>query len=59
MSRLQRYATALGLVAALFVSSTVLAAPRRDDSWAPDFGSRITAFVVKMLENIRATFPGG
>ena len=59
MSRLQKYATAIGLVAALFVSSTALAAPRRDDSWAPDFISRITAFAIKMLEDIRGNLPGG
>ena len=62
MSRLQKYATALGLAAALFVSSTALAAPQRDDSWTPGFISRIKAFVVTMLEEIvqaRPSLPGG
>jgi hypothetical protein len=59
MSKIRKYAAALGLLVALFVSTTAVAAPRRDAPEPPDGISRLATFVVRMLEDIRIILPGG
>ena len=59
MSRLRKQAAVLALLATLFVSSSALAAPGRDDSQKGSFGSRLKTFIVKVLDDIRANFPPG
>jgi len=56
MSRLQKLAAPLALVVTLFVSGAALGAPRGE---CPGLRSRIKAFVVHVLEDIRAGFPPG
>ncbi len=59
MSKVRKYAAALGLLVALFVSTTAVAAPRRDAPELPGGISRLAKFVVKVLEDIRIVLPGG
>ena len=59
MSRLRKQAAVLALLATLFASSGALAAPGRDDSQKGGFASRLKAFIVKALDDIRASFPPG
>jgi hypothetical protein len=61
MSRLPKHVAALALFAALFVNSTAFAAPCGDHSPGPgpDLRARIKSIIVKILEDIRANFPGG
>lgn len=59
MSRTRKYAAALALIIAFSVNGAALAAPRGDDGGGPDVRSRIKAFIVRILEEIRQGIPGG
>jgi hypothetical protein len=56
MSRLRKQAAVFALLATLFVSTSALAAPRGDDG---GFASRLKTFIVRIFEDIRASFPPG
>ncbi len=59
MSKVRNYAAALGVLVALSLGSKAFAAQRQDTPVPHSRISRIATFIVKMLEDIRATFPGG
>jgi len=59
MAKVRKSGRAVVLGLALLISSTALAAPRNDDSPGHGILSRITAFVVKALDDIRGSLPGG
>jgi len=58
MSRLRKHVAPLALVVTLFVSGAALGAPM-GESQGLDLRSRVKVFVIRILEDIRATFPGG
>jgi phage baseplate assembly protein W len=59
MSRLRKQAVAVALFAMIFVTSSAIASPRGDDSLRRGFGSRVKSLIVRILDDIRATFPPG
>jgi len=59
MPTVRKSARAVVLGMALLLSSAAFAAPRGDDSPGHGILSRITAFVVKALDDIRESVPGG
>jgi len=59
MPTVRKSVRAVVLGMALLLSSSAFAAPRGDESPGHGILSRISAFFVKALDDIRGSFPGG